>query len=75
MEDEKVLAIVVDMANKANEINKRCITAIIATVISFCVLLGAIAITYFTADYGYANSISNVNSDDNENEIGGVEGD
>jgi len=50
---QEVLKCLIDSVNKADTINKRLIVAIVATVVSMCMLIGFVACVYFTADYGY----------------------
>lgn len=49
----KALDIAIQCVLKTNEINKRCICAIIAMAIAMCVIVGLMTIPYFAADYDY----------------------
>jgi hypothetical protein len=84
MDEQKLIQILIDNQDKMNEIhiksieatnelNKRLIIGWIISILSMCLLIGTICVTYFTADYGYleANQISNNYSENNTNSIGG----
>jgi hypothetical protein len=70
-EKDKLVEVVMEFVNHVNEVNKRCIVAIVVCVSVMCLLMGFVSFVYFTTDYYYPNVISNIDSDSNTNTNGG----
>ena len=68
---ERIIQIYAESIKRNDEINKRLVTALIATVISFCIVVTVIcSFVYFTAEYYYPTIETN-DSEKTTNTIGG----
>lgn len=70
MEEEKTVTALLEFVRRTDEINKRLVFALVAIVACMCILMGTIAVSYFTSDYGYSTAMTNISSDNNTNSIG-----